>query len=156
MLKKNSIYAVYFYTEHFFTCFISLKKLELAGTKLSIFNYGGDIREIFEFHKSLKILFKSKFKIIGKSYKLLKKKKSNNFLRLILNKSHPTLIFFKKIILKKQKKNKFLIMSANLSKLNFFSKLITHKRPLDFYTKRGIKLYKYRVISRNSGKAAYG
>jgi len=78
----------------------------------------------------------NKIKFTGKSYKI---KKSSNYFSFEFNKSHLEIILWKNSFIKKLKKAKILIFSANPTIANSLSRKIINIRPINPFTKRGLR-----------------
>lgn len=89
--------------------------------------------------------FFKKISFKGKGYKIVKKK---NFLVLNFNHSHITFIIFFKTIVIKLTKHKYALLLKNLNLLSYSTSLIKKIRPINIYTRRGIKLSKQKVYKK--------
>jgi ribosomal protein L6P/L9E len=86
-----------------------------------------------------------KLKFSGKGYKILKK---GSNLNLYLNTSHNQwLISFKTIIIKTQKQ-RFLFLNKNINQLEYILKKMLKIRPINIFTKRGLRLSKQKVFKK--------
>nr|YP_009512653.1 ribosomal protein L6 [Uronema marinum]AXJ93345.1 ribosomal protein L6 [Uronema marinum] len=87
--------------------------------------------------------FFSKLYFLGKGFKL---KKIDNNTYFNFNYSHIKLIINQTSILKKIQKNKILIFTKNFQNLKKLENYINKIKPLNFYTKRGIRKSKQIVF----------
>lgn len=161
--KKNYIYI---YNNTFYFSFF-LKKdtffFEKTTNFIIIFNSYPNFRnedililekKILQFLTCLLIYYKIKIKFKGKGLKITKYKNLRG-LKFFFGKSHMTYFIYKKILLKKIRKYKFILLSINLKLLGKISKIITLIKPLNYYTKRGLRNSKECWYKRISKKTSY-
>lgn len=89
--------------------------------------------------------FLKKITFKGKGYKIVKKKK---FLLLNFNHAHLTWLLLFNTICIKNTKQKFFLILKNYKKLNNFTKTILKIRPINIYTKRGLKEAKQKILKK--------
>ena len=97
------------------------------------------------------IIFNFKVKFSGKGYKLIKQ---SNCLNLYLNTSHKQWVFFFETISIKLHKQKFLFLNKNFNKLLFILVDLIKTRPINIYTKRGLRSNKQRVLRKVGKRSA--
>jgi hypothetical protein len=111
-------------------------------------------KKILQFLTCLLIYYKIKIKFKGKGLKITKYKKIKG-LKFFFGKSHLNLLLYNKILLKKIRKYKFILMSTNHKLLKLVSKRIILIKPLNCYTKRGLRNSKEIWYKRISRKTSY-
>ena len=162
IIKKKNNHYIYIYNKHLYYS-LFLKKNYFFFEKLSnsiiikqVNNKYNLIKNknIEIFLKNILIYYKIKIKFKGKGLKIIKLKKKKIF-KLFFGKSHKTLLIYNKIILKKIKKYKFILLSTNLNLLNKTSKNILKIKPLNLYTKRGLRISKSIYYKRISKKTSF-
>lgn len=94
---------------------------------------------------SLNNFFIKKIKFTGKGYKILKNK---NYLCLIFNHSHLTWFIYFNIICYRLRKQKYIFIYKNFFKLNEIVTKIYNIRPINVYTRRGIRLTKQKIYKK--------
>ena len=102
----------------------------------------------FDFNKFLgaqNTLVTKKIKFSGKGYKFVKK---DLCFKLLLNTSHEQwLVLFRTIPLKINKQ-KYLLLSLNTQEVNKTLKTLTNTRPINIYTRRGLRSSKQLVLKK--------
>jgi len=96
-------------------------------------------------------IFNFKVKFSGKGYKLIKQ---SNCFNLYLNTSHRQWGFFFKTISIKLHKQKYLFLNKNYSKLLYILTSFIKTRPVNIYTKRGLRCSKQRVFRKVGKRSA--
>jgi ribosomal protein L6P/L9E len=96
-----------------------------------------------------------KIKYKGKGFKMKIRKKKLKMIKYWFGHSHLNVSFFKNIKLKKCGKYKFTIKSSSLKKLNSLEKKICQIKPLNKYTKRGIRAGRMFFEKRKGKKSSY-
>lgn len=105
-----------------------------------------------EFIKNVWYYSFNKIKFTGKGFKIKKTKKKN--INFFFYHSHINILILKNIIIKKLNKNKLVILAKNLNlKLKAENKILSIK-PINIYTKRGLRLSKVLIKKRTGKKAA--
>lgn len=99
--------------------------------------------------ESIDFYFMRKIVFFGKGFKI--KKFKNKTLNLFFNKSHINFIRWNSIIVKKLKKTKIVMCSSNHSYIIEGSKSIVSSRPLNIFTKKGLRLSR-QLIFKKVGK----
>jgi len=98
--------------------------------------------------------FFEKIKFKGKGYRIAfqRKKKMMTF---YFGHSHDTIFIFRWVLIKKPHKYKFIIFNNNLQKLKHLNKKILQIKPLNIYTKRGLRNFRQIVYKRKGKKSSY-
>lgn len=99
-------------------------------------------------------MFFEKINFKGKGFKLTSKKKTN-YLHFLFGHSHMKVIFLKKIKMKRLSKYKYIFWSKIKNKLHRSVKLISNVRPLNIFTKRGLRCSRQIVFKRKGKKSTY-
>jgi hypothetical protein len=97
------------------------------------------------------LFFLKKIKFKGKSYKIWKNK---NMLFLIFNHSHITWCIFFNLLFKKLHKQKFIFISKNCLLLTNTLNKIRQIRPINLFTRRGLRLSKQRILKKTGKRMA--
>jgi len=95
-----------------------------------------------------------KIKFKGKGWKMRSSKKMG-VIRLVFGRSHITYILINKYFLKKLGKYKFIIAAKNYKKLCIGSKTIRSVRPVNTYTKRGLRNSAELILKRKGKQSVY-
>lgn len=101
--------------------------------------------EITNYLYNINNFYLQKINFKGKGYKITKK---HNFLNLNFNHSHITWVILFNAMCIKINKNKYLVVLKNIKTLVNLSLNISKIRPLNIYTKRGIKQAKQRIFKK--------
>ncbi len=99
-------------------------------------------------------MFFEKITFKGKGFKLTSKKKTN-FLHFLFGHSHMKVVFLKKVRMKRLSKYKYFFKSKIKKKLKDSVRLISHVRPLNIFTKRGLRISRQVVFKRRGKKSTY-
>lgn len=164
ILKTNTNYFIYIFNKHYFikllidfACQIYYE--ENSKTIILQFHFLKNKNKIFEtlindLIFSLNHLWFAKIKFTGKGYKVkrFKPKKSIDF---FFYHSHWTIIVFKNLRLIKKHKYKFYISKNNKRKLNLVKSMILNVRPVNTYTKRGLRAGRQLILKRTGKKSTY-
>ena len=94
----------------------------------------------------------SKIKFKGKGYKILYNKNKKN-MKFFFNKSHISILIFKKLVIKKNLKNKFILISKK--KFEQLIILIVKVRLINIFTLRGLRNSKQIILKRKGKKSSY-
>jgi len=118
-------------------------------------NYSDSFQLIFSnFLFSWDYFFFEKIKFTGKGYRITFRRKKK-YIIFYFGHSHDTIMVFRNIKLKKPHKYKFLILKNSFSKIKMLGFLITKIKPINVYTKRGIRKSRQCVYKRKSNKATF-
>jgi len=110
---------------------------------------GSLTRQIFHWAR----YFITKFSFIGKTYRMLKRKKH---IKLFFNRAHITFLFFKNFFkVKKLKKNKIKLLFILKYDYYNFKTFIKQIRNVNIFTKRGIKMYNLVRFSKKGKISTY-
>lgn len=99
-------------------------------------------------------LFFEKIKFSGKGFKITFKKRKK-FLRFMFGHSHIKFIFMNKTKIKRLTKYKYILKDKNKNRLRNATKLICDVRPLNIFTKRGLRKTRQIVFKRRGKKSTY-
>jgi len=164
ILKKNNNFLIYIYNNFYFLKLILDKSSQLFFEENSMtlviqFKFLKNNNKILEnlindLIFSLNHLWFAKIKFTGKGYKIkrYRPKKSIDF---FFYHSHWTVIIFKNLRLIKKHKYKFYISKNNKRKLNLALRMILKIRPVNTYTKRGLRNSRQLILKRTGKKSTY-
>jgi ribosomal protein L6P/L9E len=96
--------------------------------------------------ESIDFYFVKKIVFFGKGFKI--KKFKNKTLSLFFNKSHINFIKWGCISIKKLKKTKIVVCSSNHQSINSCTRSIVNSRPLNVFTKKGLRLSRQLVFKK--------
>ncbi len=99
-------------------------------------------------------MFFEKITFKGKGFKLTSKKKTK-FLHFFFGHSHIKVIFLKKLKMKRISKYKYFFKSKLEAELKQSARLISNIRPLNIFTKRGLRRSRQFVFKRKGKKSTY-
>lgn len=117
-------------------------------------------KKSFKLSKPRAVIFSSiffffkKFKFKGKGYKI-KKNKNKHALKFYFGHSHKKILILPSVSFKKIKKIKFLAISTNIKKLTELKNALISIKPLDLYTKRGLRASRQITKKRPGKKKTY-
>ena len=125
-------------------------KIQLKTTWNSIINKIN--KNIFIFENA----FFNKIKFKGKGFRV-RFKKNNKILKFTFGHSHMNCVFVntKTYKVKRLGKYKYTFRCKNLTNINIFLKKICKIKPINMYTKRGIRLGKQIIYKRKGKKSTY-
>ncbi len=113
------------------------------------------INKLFKLFIWKSILFYyTKIRFTGKGYKIKKIKKKKSF-KLYFGRSHFNYVFAGGVNLKRLTKYRLLIIGNNTKKNNIIKRLVCSARPLNKFTKRGLRPLKYFILKRPGKKTNY-
>jgi hypothetical protein len=98
--------------------------------------------------------FFEKIKFKGKGYRIAFKKKKK-IMKFYFGHSHKTIFIFRWTIIKKPHKYKFIILQNNLTTLKKLNHEILKIKPLNIYTKRGLRNFRQIIYKRKGKKSSY-
>lgn len=99
-------------------------------------------------------IFFEKISFKGKGFKLTSKKKTR-FIYFLFGHSHIKTIFLKKAKMKRLSKYKYFFKSKHKNHLKNSVKMISNIRPLNIFTKRGLRVNRQFVFKRKGKKSTY-
>lgn len=99
-------------------------------------------------------IFFEKINFKGKGFKLTFKK-NKKYINFMFGHSHLNLIFLKKLKIKRLNKYKYVLKSKNKIKLNKITQTICDVKPLNMYTKRGLRKNRQFFVKRKGKKSTY-
>lgn len=108
--------------------------------------------QIFFFSWDSYFLEKIKFK--GKGYRIAFKKKKK-IMKFYFGHSHDTIFIFRWVLVKKPHKYKFIILNNNLQTLKQLNHKILKIKPVNIYTKRGLRNFRQTIYKRKGKKSSY-
>jgi len=99
-------------------------------------------------------IFFEKISFKGKGFKLTSKKKTR-FIHFLFGHSHIKTIFLKKVKMKRLTKYKYFFKSKHKYDLKSSVRMISNIRPLNIFTKRGLRINRQFVYKRKGKKSTY-
>lgn len=101
-------------------------------------------------------IFFNKIKFKGKGFRV-RFKKNNKILKFTFGHSHINYVFINsnRTIVKRLGKYKYVFKNKNNLKMNFFLQKICNIKPINMYTKRGIRLGRQIIYKRKGKKSTY-
>jgi len=165
VIKKNNKFIIYTYNTFFFyqlaqpldCCLLKIDeetksftfKTKTSQTFIKLYQ---NLLHIFFFSWDSYFFEKIKFK--GKGYRIAfqRKKKMMTF---YFGHSHDTIFIFRWVLIKKPHKYKFVILKNNIQVLKRLNKQILHIKPLNIYTKRGLRNFRQIIYKRKGKKSSY-
>lgn len=95
-----------------------------------------------------------KMRFTGKGYKI-RKSRVKRSLKLYFGRSHKTYIFSGGLNFKKLSKYRLLLLTNNKKRLNRIVSLVLQVRPINRYTKRGLRATRHFILKRPGKKSTY-
>lgn len=111
-----------------------------------------NLLEVFFFSWDSYFFEKIKFK--GKGYRIAFKKKKK-MMTFYFGHSHDTIFIFRWVLVKKPHKYKFIILNNNVKTLKILNRQILKIKPLNVYTKRGLRNFRQVIYKRKGKKSSY-
>lgn len=161
--KFKNIMKIFVYTNT--TDYINL----LINTKLSNFTLDNHSKSLtmnvkkvltnynlfkkINYYINLRFLtFFTKIKFNGKGFRIqfFRKKKILNF---TFGHSHIYMIYLNNVNIKKLSKAKYLLFTKNIKDVFYIKKLVNEIKPIDFYTLRGLRTSRLKIIKRKGRKS---
>ena len=113
------------------------------------------IQNLYEhFFFSFNYFFFKKFKFTGKGYKIKKVKYKKSF-QFFFGYSHKIYLIAGGCQLRKLTKYKLFLISNNKKKINKVTLIIKKIKPINLFTKRGLRAMKQKVFKRPGKKSTY-
>lgn len=112
------------------------------------------INLLHKFFFSWDSYFFEKIKFTGKGYRIAFQKKKK-IMKFYFGHSHDTLIVFKWVVVKKPHKYKFIILKNNITTLRKLNETILRIKPINIYTKRGLRNFRQIIYKRKGKKSSY-
>jgi len=113
------------------------------------------IEQIFKlFFSSWYTYFFNKIKFTGKGYRITFRRKKR-MIKFFFGRSHPTIVLFRSIKIKKPHKYKFVILNNSLNRLSKITLSIKSIKPINLYTKRGLRTSRQIIFKRKSNKKTF-
>lgn len=154
LLLKNSLTQntniIIFYSEHryiliFIKKFNFFKKSNILLLNYNLY-YTYRITDFFiHYIDNWTLFFIKKLKFKGKGFKIIKNKQK---LFLSFNHSHITLMIFFNVICVKINKLKYIFLYKNYLKLIKIVKTLYNIRPINIFTKKGIRLSRQKIFKK--------
>lgn len=150
-LIYNNNYILIIYNKKNYIILITLTLIFFKKSNTLLINSNNSISLSFannylsNFINTWNIFFLKKIKFKGKGYKVVKNK---NFLYLIFNHAHLTWFIFFNIICYRLRKQKYIFIYKNFKLLNQIAKNIYNIRPINIFTRRGIRLSKQKIFNK--------
>lgn len=162
IIKTKNSYICTFYSTYFmykisFTCSEQLVQFNTQTNTLNIKSKkNSQFLKLFKQYLELlfyawNFFFCAKFKLKGKGFRIFRKRE-NKFVKFFFGHSHYKIIKFRTCILLKPHKYKFIVFGNSKNKLNKIIKMVQKIRPIDFFTKRGLR-YARQIIIKRKGKS---
>ena len=165
MLEKKTSTTLYIYNK---TCFYKISTSE--GTQQIFLDKETNTISFLTFKKnpytklytnllhnflfSLNYYFFTKIKFTGKGYRMAFRRKKK-IIHFYFGHSHNTIILFRTVLLKKPHKYKFLIFTNSKKKIALLNKMILNIKPINIFTKRGLRNSRQIIFKRTGKKAGY-
>ena len=164
VIKKKDVNIFYIYNTFYFYK-LAFKKLgykdvldkETNGICVyapAVNNYKFYLKLLSNFLFSWNFYFFKKIKFTGKGYRITFRKKKKTII-FYFGHSHDTTILFRSVFIKKPHKYKFVIFKNSIKKINKLANMIVKIKPMNFYTKRGIRNSRQIIFKRKGKKNAY-
>lgn len=137
------------------TSYIDLTTQSTSTKKLS--NTQGMLaaaKKLQQFTYKTSLFYYRKLKFTGKGYKIKKSKLKKSF-KLYFGRSHTQYLFSGGLRFKKLSKYRLFLLSNNKKRLNRIMTLTLKTRPLNRYTKRGLRCTRQFVLKRPGKKSTY-
>ena len=90
----------------------------------------------------------------GKGYKI-RKSKAKRSLKFYFGRSHQTYVFSGGLNFKRLSKYRLLLLANNKKRLNRITRLVLCIRPINRYTKRGLRCTRHFILKRPGKKSTY-
>ena len=100
------------------------------------------------------LFYFAKMRFSGKGYKVKKTKKKRSF-KFYFGKSHISYVFSGGLIFKKLSKFRLFFISNNKKRINRIKKMVILVRPINRFTKRGLRFTKQFILKRPGKKTNY-
>lgn len=111
-------------------------------------------RHLQRFTWSSTVFYYRKMRFTGKGYKI-RKSRAKRSLKLYFGRSHKTYIFSGGLNFKRLSKYRLLLLANNRKRLNRIASLVLGVRPVNRYTKRGLRGAKHFILKRPGKKSTY-
>jgi hypothetical protein len=165
VIKKDKIYAYFIYSDFFrYKIYYGTphdSQLISHTTKtisfVNMFKNPYDAlytKHLNVFLYSWSFYFYQKIKFTGKGYRITFRKRRKK-ITFFFGHSHITMILFRTVLLWQPHKYKFVIVKNSLKKLVWLNKLITKIKPMNMYTRRGIRNSRQIIFKRKGKKSTY-
>lgn len=162
IIKKQNIINYYMYNNFYFLkllqnqtkniLFFDSETNTIVIKSFNFKNYNSLFKNKFKiFSTALNVYFYEKIKFTGKGFRIRYKKKKK-LIKFFFGRSHLTWIFFRNIKLKRPHKYKFIISKSSKTKLLFLTKKIKNIKPINIYTKRGLRTKRQKIYKRKGKK----
>lgn len=165
VIKKNNKFIIYNYNNVFFyqlaeptdcTCIkidIETKSFTFnSKTTKNFTNLYINLLHVFLFSWDSYFFEKIKFK--GKGYRIAYQRKKK-MMTFHFGHSHDTIFIFRWVLIKKPHKYKFIIIKNDIQSLKTLNKNILKIKPLNIYTKRGLRNFRQIIYKRKGKKSSY-
>jgi ribosomal protein L6P/L9E len=158
IIKNNNIITYYMYNNfNYITLFQKNKYnnqyFDVASNSIVVRSLGKKFynslfkKIMFSFMFSLNSYFFEKIKFTGKGYRI-RYRRNKKLIRFFFGRSHITWVKFRNIKLKKPHKYKFIILKNCKLRLFLTAKLIKNIKPINIYTKRGLRSSRQKIYKR--------
>ena len=98
--------------------------------------------------------FFRKIKFTGKGYRITFRKRRKTII-FYFGHSHDTIVLFRSVFIRKPHKYKFVVFKNSLKKIEKLMNTIVRIKPMNFYTKRGLRGSRQIIFKRRGKKNAY-
>ena len=111
-------------------------------------------RHLQRFACASAIFYYKKIRFTGKGYKI-RKSKAKRSLKFYFGRSHQTYVFSGGLNFKRLSKYRLLLLANNKKRLNRIARLVLCIRPVNRYTKRGLRCTRHFILKRPGKKSTY-
>ena len=111
-------------------------------------------RHLQRFTWASTVFYYRKMRFTGKGYKI-RKSKTKRSLKFYFGRSHQTYVFSGGLNFKRLSKYRLLLLTNNKKRLNRIVRLVLCVRPINRYTKRGLRCTRHFILKRPGKKSTY-
>jgi len=167
IIKENNSAYSHFYIYNFLFFYklpmpqnIKYSQLDQASNSIIFFEkkpnyFSCTFEHLFSvFLFSWNYYFFEKIKFTGKGYRITFRKKKK-YIIFYFGHSHDTIMLFRGVKVKKPHKYKFIVLKNSFNKIKILGSMITKIKPINVYTKRGLRKSRQWVYKRKSNKATF-
>ena len=111
-------------------------------------------RHLQRFAWASTVFYYRKMRFTGKGYKI-RKSRAKQSLKFYFGRSHKTYVFSGGLNFKRLSKYRLLLLANNRKRLNRIASLVLQVRPVNRYTKRGLRCTRHFILKRPGKKSTY-